>query len=265
MSVGPFLACDLGAESGRAMLGTLDGGKLTLVERHRFATPNGRMLGRYHWNLLSLWDELKTGLRKSCADLSGELAGIGVDTWGVDFGLVASTGEILGNPMMYRDPSTGAAWERTLARIPREKIFDATGIQLMQINTLFQLVAMKERNSKLLEAAETLLFMPDLFNYLLCGSRKSELSIASTSQMYDPRKKRWATEMLGELGLPTRILPEIVSSGTVLGNLREAVGAECGVKSAPVIAPGCHDTASAVAAVPASDEKFCYISSGTWS
>jgi rhamnulokinase len=265
MSVGHFLAFDLGAESGRAMLGTLDGQRLSLVERHRFATPNGRMLGRFHWNLLSLWDELKAGLRKTSADLSGELAGIGVDTWGVDFGLVASTGEILGNPMMYRDPSTAAAMEKTLAKIPRGKIFDATGIQLMQINSLFQLVAMKERNSKLLEAAETLLFMPDLFNYLLCGSRKSELSIASTSQMYDPRKGRWATEMLEELGLPTRILAEIVPSGTVLGDLREAVCVECGVKSAPVIAPGCHDTASAVAAVPAGDEKYCYISSGTWS
>ncbi len=265
MSVGHFLAFDLGAESGRAMLGTLDGQRLSLAERHRFATPNGRMLGRFHWNLLSLWDELKTGLRKTSADLSGELAGIGVDTWGVDFGLIAPSGEILGDPMMYRDPSTAAAMEKTLAKIPRERIFDATGIQLMQINTLFQLVAMKERNSKLLDAAQTLLFMPDLFNYLLCGSRKSELSIASTSQMYDPRQGRWATEMLEELGLPTRILAEIVPSGTVLGDLREAVCVECSVKSAPVIAPGCHDTASAVAAVPAGDEKYCYISSGTWS
>lgn len=260
-----FLAFDLGAESGRAMLGTLDGGKLSLAQRHRFATPNGRMLGRYHWNLLSLWDELKMGLRKTCADLPGDLAGIGVDTWGVDFGLIAASGEILGNPIMYRDPSTGGAMERTLAKIPREKIFDATGVQLMQINTLFHLVAMKERGSKILDAAQTLLFMPDLFNYLLCGSRKSELSIASTSQLYDPRKRRWATEMLEELGLPTRILPEIVPSGTVLGNLRGEVAGECGAKSAMVIAPGCHDTASAVAAVPANGEKFCYISSGTWS
>jgi rhamnulokinase len=265
MAAGHFLAFDLGAESGRAMLGTLDGQKLSLAERHRFATPNGRMLGRFHWNLLSLWDELKIGLRKTCANLPSELSGIGVDTWGVDFGLIASSGEILGNPMMYRDPSAAAALERTLAKVSREKIFDATGIQLMQINTLFQLVAMKERDSALLDAAQTLLFMPDLFNYLLCGSRKSELSIASTSQMYDPRKGRWAAEMLEELGLPTRILPEIVSSGTVLGNLREEICVECSVKSAPVIAPGCHDTASAVAAVPASDEKFCYISSGTWS
>ncbi|HEY1922471.1 MAG TPA: rhamnulokinase family protein, partial [Tepidisphaeraceae bacterium] len=193
------------------------------------------------------------------------ITGIGVDTWGVDFGLVTERGEILGNPMMYRDPSTGGAFERTLAKISRDKIYDATGIQLMQINTLFQIVAMKERDSKLLDAAQTLLFMPDLFNYLLCGSRKSELSIASTSQMYDTRKGRWATEMLEELGLPTRILAEIVSSGTVLGNLREEVAMQCSVKSAPVIAPGCHDTASAVAAVPASGEKFCYISSGTWS
>jgi len=208
---------------------------------------------------------LKIGLRKTCADLRGELAGIGVDTWGVDFGLVASSGEILGNPIMYRDPCTDGVLERTFAKIPRQKIFDATGVQLMQINTLFQLLAMKERSSKLLDMAQTLLFMPDLFNYLLCGSRKSELSIASTSQMYDPRKRRWATEILEELELPTRILPEIVPSASVLGNLLADVAAECGVKSALVIAPGCHDTASAVAAVPAGGEKFCYISSGTWS
>ena len=150
--------------------------------------------------------------------------------------------------------------------MPREAIFHATGIQFMQINTLFQLIAIKERQSELLESARTMLFMPDLLNYLLCASRQSELSIASTSQMYDPRRKRWATEMLEKLEIPTRILPEIVASGTVLGNLREDVAAECGAKISPVIAPGCHDTASAVAAVPVEQgEDYCYISSGTWS
>ncbi|HEX4055417.1 MAG TPA: rhamnulokinase family protein [Tepidisphaeraceae bacterium] len=265
MAVDHFLAFDLGAESGRAILATLGGGRLSLAEKHRFANPNGRILGRFQWNLLAQWEELKTGLRKTCAHLDGELAGIGVDTWGVDFGLLAAGGEILGNPIMYRDPCTDGVMERTFAKISREKIFDATGIQFMRFNTLFQLVAMKERGSELLDAAHTLLFMPDLFNYLLCGSRKSELSIASTSQMYDPRRRRWATEILEGLGLPTRILPEIAASGTVLGNLRGEVAEECGAKSAPVIAPGCHDTASAVAAVPADEEDFCYISSGTWS
>ena len=266
MAAAHFLAFDIGAESGRAILGTLDGANLSLAEKHRFANPNGKMLGRLQWNLLAQWEEVKAGLRKTSADLRGELAGIGVDTWGVDFGLIGVGGEILANPTMYRDPCTDGVMERTFAKMPREAIFQSTGIQFMQINTLFQLIAMRERKSELLETAQTMLFMPDLLNYLLCGSRKSELSIASTSQMYDPRLRRWATEMLEKLEIPTRILPEIVASGTVLGNLREDVAAECGAKSSPVIAPGCHDTASAVAAVPVElGEDWCYISSGTWS
>jgi sugar (pentulose or hexulose) kinase len=266
MSASHFLAFDLGAESGRAILATLDGQKLSLAEKHRFANPNGKMLGRLHWNLLSQWEELKTGLRNASADLATPLAGIGVDTWGVDFGLLTDAGDILANPVMYRDPRNEPMLELTFAKIPREKLFEATGIQFMVFNTLFQLQAMKHHSPKLLEAAATMLFMPDLFNYLLCGSRKSELSIASTSQMYDPRQKRWATEILQTLDLPTRILPPIVPSGTVMGDLLPDVAAECGAKPAPVIAPGCHDTASAVAAVPAeTGEDYCYISSGTWS
>jgi rhamnulokinase len=266
MAASHFLAFDLGAESGRAILGTLDGTNLSLAEKHRFSNPNGKMLGRLQWNLLAQWEELKTGLRKTSVDLRGELAGIGVDTWGVDFGLIGADGEILANPTMYRDPCTDGVMERTFAKMPRETIFQSTGIQFMQINTLFQLIAMKERKNELLESAQTMLFMPDLLNYLLCGSRKSELSIASTSQMYDPRLRRWATEMLEKLEIPTRILPQIVASGTVLGNLREDVAAECGARVSPVIAPGCHDTASAVAAVPVEQgDDYCYISSGTWS
>jgi sugar (pentulose or hexulose) kinase len=266
MAASQFLAFDLGAESGRAILGTLDGGNLSLAEKHRFSTPHGKMMGRWQWNLLALWEELKTGLKKTSADLSGELAGIGVDTWGVDFGLIGESGEILANPTMYRDPRTDGMMERTFAKVPRETIFRATGVQFMQINTLFQLIAMKERKSELLETARTLLFMPDLLNYLLCGSRQSEVSIASTSQMYDPRQRCWATEILQKLEIPTRILPQIVASGTVLGNLHEDVAVECGAKTSPVIAPGCHDTASAVAAVPVEGgDDYCYISSGTWS
>jgi rhamnulokinase len=266
MAASHFLAFDLGAESGRAILATLDGTRLSLAEKHRFSNPSGKMLGRLQWNLLAQWEEIKTGLRKTSADLRGELAGIGVDTWGVDFGLLSESGEILSNPTMYRDPCTDGTMERAFAKVPREEIFRATGIQFMQINTLFQLIALKERRNDLLQMAQTMLFVPDLLNYLLCGSKKSELSIASTSQMYDPRKRRWATEILEKLEIPTRILPEIVASGTVLGNLREKVAGECGAKISPVIAPGCHDTASAVAAVPVEEgEDHCYISSGTWS
>jgi rhamnulokinase len=260
-----FLAFDLGAESGRAVLGRLDGGRLELAEKHRFANPNGRMNGRLQWNVLAQWEELKTGLKKAASDAAGGLDGIGVDTWGVDFGLIAPSGELLANPIMYRDGHTDGILQQAFAQVEREKLFEATGIQFIKFNSLFQLMAMRRAKSSLLEAAQTLLFMPDLFHYLFSGVRKSELSIASTSQMYDPRKRDWAFAILGELGIPTRLLAPIVQPGTVLGDLSPAIAQECGVGRTAVIAPASHDTASAVAAVPAEGEKWCYISSGTWS
>jgi sugar (pentulose or hexulose) kinase len=270
MAVSKFLAFDLGAESGRAVLGTLEGKKLSLEEKHRFANPYGKMSGRLQWNLLAQWEELKTGLRKVAPDVreAGGLSGIGVDTWGVDVGFLTKSGEILGNPMVYRDPATDGMMERAFAKVSREKIFQATGIQFMRINTLYQLVAMRQRDSQVLQMADTMLFMPDLYNYLLCGTRRCEMSIASTSQMFDPRRKQWATELLQALDIPTGMLAEIIPSGSVVGRLLTEVADECGIRPAPVIAPGCHDTASAVAAVPADgarSDDWCYISSGTWS
>src|SRR3954451_5133509 len=246
-----FLAFDLGAESGRAMLGTIADGKLTLDEKHRFSNPMGRMNGHLFWNLLQQWEELKTGLKQTTATTGDALAGIGVDTWCVDFGWIGRDGQVLGNPYMYRDSRTDGVMEGTFAKLGRERIFDTTGIQFMQLNSLYQLIAMHESRSPALEAAETLLFMPDLFNYLFSGERKSEFSIATTSQMYDPQRREWATGMLKELGLPPKILPPIVPSGTIIGQLKGDVATECGAKSAPIIAPACHDTGSAVAAVPA--------------
>ena len=266
-----FLAFDLGAESGRAVLGRLENGRLTLEEKHRFANPTGRMNGHLFWNLLAQWEELKIGLRKAAFQQNGDhrtpivLHGIGVDTWGVDFGLLADSGHILSNPFHYRDGRTDGMLEKAFERIPRAQIFQATGVQFMQLNSLYQLLAMKQARSKLLDCAQTLLFMPDLFNYLFTGQRKSEFSIATTSQMYDPRQRQWAMQMLEQLELPTRILPEIIPSGTVLGPLQPEVAQECGVEPMPVIAPACHDTGSAVAAVPAQGSDWCYISSGTWS
>ncbi len=260
MAAKSYLAFDLGAESGRAVLGTLENGKLSLEVKHRFANPIGRLGGHLYWNLLSQWEELKTGLR----NVAGvKLDGIGVDTWGVDFALLGADGSVLGNPFHYRDTRTDGAMERAFAIVPREKIFDATGVQFMQINSLYQLLA---TDPTLLAAGKTLLFIPDLFNYLFTGVAKSEFSIASTSQMYDPRKKKWATELLEKLGIPSHLLAEIVPSGTVLGPLLKEIAAECGTQGTPpVIAPACHDTASAVAAVPAEGRDWCYISSGTWS
>jgi rhamnulokinase len=279
MAARNFLAFDLGAESGRAVLGSISREKLTLEEKHRFPNPNGRMNGHFQWDLLAQWEELKTGLRRAAASGrsrpvggSSEIHGIGVDTWGVDFGLVGRDGDVLGNPFHYRDRRTDGVMERTFQRVSKQKIFDVTGLQFMQFNSLFQVLAMQEAKSHALDAAETLLFMPDLFNYLFTGIRKAEFSIASTSQMIDPRSGDWATALLGELGVPARLLPPIVPSGTILGDLSEDVAAECGVAGkVPVIAPACHDTASAVAAVPAApapagaDADWCYISSGTWS
>lgn len=261
-----FLAFDLGAESGRALLGTLDNQRLTLKELHRFANPMGRMNGHLHWNLLAQWEELKTGLRNAARTVP-TLDGIGVDTWGVDFGLIGADGSVLGYPFMYRDSRTDGMLDAVFAKVPREKVFDATGIQFMQLNSLYQLYAMKQAKSPLLVVASKLLFMPDLFNYLFTGVAKSEFSIATTSQMYDPRQRAWATDMLKALDLPTHILGEIIPSGTVQGSLLADVAKECDVKSkVPVIATAGHDTASAVAAVPTSGgSDWCYISSGTWS
>jgi sugar (pentulose or hexulose) kinase len=271
MAAHNFLAFDLGAESGRAVLGALGDGRLTLEERHRFPNPTGRMNGHLYWNLLAQWEELKTGLRKSAEGHGGaraSLSGIGVDTWGVDFGLVGADGDLVGNPFHYRDPRTEGVMERAFQRVSRQDIFEHTGIQFMQLNSLYQLIALRDSKPRTLEAAETLLFIPDLFNYLFTGERKAEFSIATTSQMYDPRRGAWATEMLQRLDLPTRILPQIIPSGTVIGPLRRDVAEECNVGRIPVIATACHDTAAAVAAVPAESGDggdWCYISSGTWS
>src|SRR3954469_22648851 len=207
-----FLAFDLGAESGRAIVGSLRQNRLSLEEKHRFPTHNGRIAGHLHWNFLALWEELKTGLRKSAHDI--DLAGIGIDTWGVDYGLLDKAGQLLGNPFMYRDARTNGILERTFARIPKEEIFNATGIQFMQLNTLFQLLSMRESLSPILDIADTLLFIPDLLNYLFTGQRKAEFSIASTSQMYDMRKREWSTELLLKLHLPIKILPPVIPTGT---------------------------------------------------
>jgi rhamnulokinase len=264
-----YVAFDLGAESGRAVLGSLSGSKLVLDEKHRFANAPVFMNGHLHWNLPSLWAELKLGLRKAAGVDAGKrpltLAGVGVDTWGVDFGLVAANGELLGLPVCYRDSRTDGMMPAVFKKVPREDVFGATGIQLMQLNTLFQLYSMTQANSPLLDSAARLLHMPDLFTYLFSGEMVHERSIASTSQMYDPRKKAWAKGLLDKLGIPTHFLGKIASTGSRAGRLRAEVASECGVE-APVLSTAGHDTAAAVAAVPAEgDANWCYLSSGTWS
>ncbi|MGD2143836.1 MAG: rhamnulokinase family protein [Anaerolineae bacterium] len=264
-----FLAFDLGATSGRAMLGKLDGERVQLSEVHRF--PNGpvRLPDGLHWDVLRLWTEIRKGLASAVQEHGrngrSRLSGVGLDTWGVDFGLLDRGGALISNPYHYRDARTDGVMEEAFRRVPREEIFERTGIQFMQINSLYQLLAMVVAESASLEVAETFLTMPDLFNYWLTGRKVCEFSIGTTTQCYDPRERDWARSLLERLGIPTHIFPDIVPPATVLGDLLPSVAQEVGLSNLPVIAPACHDTGCAVAAVPAEGPGFVYISSGTWS
>lgn len=259
-----YLAFDLGAESGRAMLGTLSSQGLALEELHRFPNTPVRVFQSLYWDTLRLWHEIQHGIGIAARERRLVPAGIGIDTWGVDFALLGRDGALLENPHHYRDPRTNGVMEKLFEAVPRADVFAYTGIQFMQLNSLYQLYAMKLAGSPALEHARTLLFMPDLFNYWMTGEAKAELTVASTSQFYNPCARSWAGELLERLGIPTSILPEIVPPGTLLGRLLDSVwpGSE---PAPPVYTTGCHDTASAVAAVPATGEDWCYISSGTWS
>jgi rhamnulokinase len=265
-----YLALDLGAESGRGMLGRFDGEKLALEEVHRF--PNGPvwMLDSLHWDVPRLFAEMKVALGKAASGHPG-LDGVGVDTWGVDFGLVGRGDTLLGNPVHYRDPRTEGVMNAAFGLVPRERIYEITGLQFLTINTVYQLLALKMRGSPLLEVAETLLMIPDLFGWLLTGRRAGERTDASTTQLLDPVAGTWSDELCQGLGLPRSILPDLIEPGTELGPLRKSVLDELRIATPlTVIVPGTHDTASAVAAVPTkgtgtNPPDWCYISSGTWS
>ncbi len=264
------LAIDLGAESGRAIVGVLDGSTVALTELHRFANVPGRNAGGLFWNVPALWSEILESLRRAARFASENdvrLASAGVDTWGVDFALVGASGELVALPHCYRDERTSAVFKRVVASVGAEELYRATGIQLMPINTLFQVLAALESEPAAVGSAECLLFMPDLFHLFLTGRRLVESTIASTSQMLDPASGDWARPLLQRLGVPVRLLREISPPGTVVGPLRPVVARDTGAPAdLVVVAPASHDTASAVAAVPASPgERWCYISSGTWS
>lgn len=267
MSAQNFLACDLGAESGRVMLGAISAadGRLELEELHRFANEPVQLPTGLYWDPFRLFQEIQRGLAVAGRARRLAVAGIGIDTWGVDFGLLGRDGALVDNPRHYRDARNNGVMERTFAAVPRDEVFGHTGIQFMQFNSLFQLYAAKLADSPALEIADKLLFMPDLFNYWLTGERAAELTIASTSQFYNPRERRWATELFDRLGLPARILPEIIQPGQRLGGLLTHAAEATGLRNATVYTTASHDTASAVAAVPARGSDWCYISSGTWS
>ncbi|MEP7200901.1 MAG: rhamnulokinase family protein, partial [Chloroflexota bacterium] len=256
------LAFDLGAESGRAMLGRFDGARLSLHELHRFANGAVRVRDSLHWDVLRLFGDIKHGLTLASQHA---ITSIGLDAWGVDFALLDRDDHLIGNPFHYRDRRTDGMMLEAFRVVPRPEIFAQTGVQFMPINTLYQLLAMSRAQSPALQSAATLLMMPDLFNFWLTGRKVSEFTIASTTQCYNPRERRWATTLLERLHIPSHIMPEIVPPATTLGALLPSVAAETGLHSVHVIAPACHDTAAAVAAVPTPQADFAYISSGTWS
>jgi rhamnulokinase len=264
-----FLAIDIGASSGRHVAGLFDGQRLDLAEIYRFengAVPSGRSL---FWDLDTQWAHVRQGL-SSAADRFKHVASIGVDTWGVDFGLLDAQDKPLGNPVHYRDPRTDGLLEQAFKVVPRTEIFAQTGLQFMQFNTLFQLWAMRRSGTDLLDRAQRLLMMPDLFNWLLTGVKANELTNATTTQFYNPRTKDWCRQLLAAFEIPDRILGPISPPGTTLGKLLSPIAAATGLVDALVVLPGTHDTASAVVAVPANARaaerpNWCYISSGTWS
>jgi sugar (pentulose or hexulose) kinase len=260
-----FLAADLGAESGRVMRGGFDGGRITLEEVHRFDSRPVHLPDGLHTNALRVFSEVEAGLAAAARSGRGELAGVAVDTWGVDFALLDAQGTLLGAPFHYRDRLSDGMLASALQRVSREEIFERTGIGFLEINTLYQLLGLKARGAAALEAAHSLLMMADLFTYWLCGRRCNELTLATTSQCLDTRRRSWALDLVERLSLPSRIFGEIVEPGTVLGELLPHVAEEAGIPRLPVIAAGGHDTALAMAAVPAKGRDFATLSSGTWS
>lgn len=257
-----FFAFDLGATSGRSILATLDQEGLRLEEVTRFPNKIIRVFDQYYWDLFSLYQSLLEGL-SAVKDI--KLDGIGIDTWGVDFAYIGTDGSILSQPRSYRDPYTNDVPEEFFKQLPRKEVYDLTGIQIMNFNSVFQLYAAKKESFSALESAERILFMPDALAYMLTGKSVCEYTIASTSQLLNLRTKRFEPQLFEVMGLSPDLMSPLVMPGTIIGNLHEAIVKECGVNQAPVIAVAGHDTASAVAAVPAEDERFAYLSSGTWS
>ena len=250
-----MLAFDYGASSGRAIAGTYDGNVLKLEELHRFANEPVMINGSLNWDILRLFHEMKQGILKGVKTGFRNISSIGIDTWGVDFGLLDRKGRLLGNPFHYRDAMTEGIIGKAFEIVPSEEIYGRTGIQFMEFNTLFQLLAMKLSGVSILEMAETMLFTPDLLRYFLTGEKSTEYTIASTSQMLDAVKADWATDLLEKFGIPTNILTSIVDPGTVAGRLSERVAAEMGTDRIPVVAVAGHDTASAVVSVPTREEN----------
>ncbi len=260
-----MVAVDIGAESGRVVLGAFDGQCLSVQEAHRFPNVPVQVRNTLYWDILRLFQEVKEGLARAARLGGGAIASVGVDTWGVDFVLLDRKGQLLGNPVHYRDRRTEGMMEAVFRRVPPEEIYARTGIQFMPINTLYQLFSMVAREDPQLEIAQTFLTIPDLIHYWLSGTAVCEFTNATTTQCYDPIRKDWARDLLERLGIPTHFFPEIRPPGTLLGQILPEVAEETGLAQAQIVAPASHDTGSAVAAVPFQHPDAAYISSGTWS
>lgn len=260
-----FLAADLGASSGRVILGSLDNKKLHLEEIHRFSNGGIDVNGNLHWNLLGLFQEIKTGISKATAK-GITISGLAVDTWGVDYALLDRHGSLLGIPYHHRDRRTDNVFDYAFEKVDREKFYQTTGNQFIPFNTIFQLMAMKHNDDPALSVADRMLLTPNALTYMLCGDISAEYTIATTSQAYNPTQKDWAWELIEKVGLPKDIFPEIKPPGTMVGTLNESISRELNCPEIPIILTASHDTAAAVAAVPAETEKsWAFLSSGTWS
>ena len=266
-----YIAIDLGAESGRVMLASICDDKLSLEEIHRFGNGPIKENGSLRWDFDRLLLEVKTGIAKAAkqegklAPAEAGVAGIGVDSWGVDFGLIGADGKLLEKPYHYRDSRTNGMMEKAFALMGKRRIYDCTGIQFMQLNSVYQLLAMRLANSPVLAKTKKLIFIGDLFSYYLCDHAFGEYTLASTSGLMDMRTGKWSQEMFDKLSLPIEIMPDVIEPGTVVDKLSRPIAEKLGCGQIPVIAVASHDTASAVAAVPASGGNWAYLSSGTWS
>ncbi|TXK71731.1 rhamnulokinase [Paenibacillus sp. N3.4] len=261
------LAFDLGASSGRAIVGRLDSetGQVTIEEIHRFSNDPVKVGNHLHWDILRLFHEIKQGILQTKHLGYTDIESLAIDSWAVDFGLLAANGELLGNPYHYRDHQTDGVMEKVIDIVGREKLYAKTGLQFLQFNSIFQLYAIKERNPALLEQADTLLMIPDLLRYFLTEEKHSEYTNATTTQLLNATTQTWDSELLEKLALPGDLLLTPVLSGTRVGALTKEICEELDVAAIPVIAVGEHDTASAVVAVPALEEDFAFLSCGTWS
>ena len=265
MSKKHFLAFDLGASSGRAILGILENNTLELKEIHRFKNQMTRIHGDYYWNIYSLFDELKTGLKKCISEFKIQPDSIGIDTWGVDYSLISMSGQLVGLPFAYRDHRTDTAIEDFFKVLPKKDVYSLTGIQFLQFNTLFQLFASAQEKYSRLNIAASLLFTPDTLNFLFTGIKKNEYTIASTSQLLKPGKPEWEFKLFVAAGISEDLVEEIVQPGIAIGDILPEIQEVCGSKKIPCIAVASHDTASAIVSVPAKGKNWAYLSSGTWS